>query len=103
MIRLANSSTKTFVSPRLYQPLNSAHSFTTHVINHNLGVTPDNVDMIFDSGNLVPPLDGFGSTTYGWYIVDSNSTSVTLRVYRWDDGDFYLIISSFANRDFDFS
>lgn len=100
MIRLANpsSSTKTFVSPVLFQPLNSGDNYTDHVINHDLGVTPDLVTLYVDDGRIMYSIFVSGANTFGWHVDLATPTSVTVRIFRYGAVEFYAIISSLANQ-----
>lgn len=105
MIRLANaSSTKVFKSVKLFMPAeHTGGSFTSFVINHDLGVIPDNVGVVFDDGRLLYSIYVSGSNTFGFFVDNTNASSVTIRIYRYAIGDFYVVISALSDGVFDFS
>lgn len=103
MIRLAGS-TRTFKSPRMTLPtLHTGTNHTVFVINHNLGVTPDHVDVLFEDGRIMYDVLVSGANNLGYLVDNTNPVSLTLWLYRYAVGDFYVVVTSFANSDFDFS
>jgi len=103
MIRLTNQL-KVFKSPRLTQPVaNTGTNFTTHVINHDLGIIPDQVEILFDDGRLLPSMSEIGADRFYYFVDAANSSNISLFFYRYAVGDFYVVISARSDGDFDFS
>jgi hypothetical protein len=104
MIKLSGSSSKSFTSAKLYQPtLHVNQDFTSHTIVHNLGVTPDVVSVVWDDGRILYTVDiGPNSFAAGYMVHNTNPTSVTIYIFRYAVGYFYVVCTSTANRNFEF-
>jgi hypothetical protein len=100
---MVNLVSKTKVSAPFSVPLNSGHSYTLLVFNHNLGSLPSNVNlrvvnMVGYPGlypnTLLYDLEGNGGTSAGWFNTACSETSVEIQYYRFAEADVRIIVTA---------